>query len=113
MVDVYKARMGSSPPNPKKCAAAVWADYSWHQCSRAGVIERDGRIWCKQHDPEAARERREKQRAKDEATINAARHQACVIEWQAGAVEVLRKIADGNNDPAGLAREFMAKEPKL
>ena len=113
MVDVYKARMGSSPPNPKRCAAAVWSDYTPHQCGRAGVIERDGRIWCKQHDPEAERERRERRRVKIDATIDAARHQARVIEWQAGAVEVLRKIVEGNNDPAGLAREFMAKEPKL
>lgn len=30
---------------------------SWGRCSRNGVIERDGKHYCRQHDPEVAAER--------------------------------------------------------
>jgi hypothetical protein len=35
-------------------------------CSRAGVIEENGKWWCRQHAPSAVTAKREKRRAEDE-----------------------------------------------
>ena len=43
-----------------RCQKQVWdRDSHWgsHQCSRRGVVERDGSLYCKQHDPEVVRAR--------------------------------------------------------
>ncbi len=37
------------------CSAKVWEDSRWpssHQCSRKAVVEREGKRYCKVHDPE-------------------------------------------------------------
>lgn len=42
------------------CNAMVARQYSFHlgRCLRKGVVKGpDGRMWCKQHDPEAVKER--------------------------------------------------------
>lgn len=44
--------------DPERCYRIVATDaWSSRQCSRKGVIEEDGRLWCKQHAPSAVRER--------------------------------------------------------
>ena len=35
-----------------------------YQCSRVGIVERDGKWWCKQHDPDAVAARRKAADAK-------------------------------------------------
>lgn len=47
-------------------SGARW-DISGHPCQRNGSVERDGKWWCKQHDPEAVKARREAKRAKSNA----------------------------------------------
>lgn len=37
------------------CCARVFGDYRLYPCSRKGSVERDGKWYCKQHDPEAIR----------------------------------------------------------
>lgn len=53
-----------SDQDPTRCCKVVY-DRSMRfprgsQCARKAVVERNGFKWCKQHDPEAEAERREK-----------------------------------------------------
>ena len=118
MVKVYKpikwqAELGYRV-SATRCAASVHNEtgVGFHQCERRGKIERDGNLWCKQHDPEAEKARRQKWNEKYEAERAAQKlkwdHQA----WVKEAVEVARQIAQGHNDPMTLAREYIAREPK-
>jgi hypothetical protein len=56
-----------------RCCASVWkkGHNSWTgrhvQCTRPGTVARDGKLYCKQHDPEAVKERSAKWDAKYEA----------------------------------------------
>lgn len=53
----------------KQCSERVSTD-SWHykQCERDAVVERDGKAYCKQHDPEHIKELSAKREAKRKAT---------------------------------------------
>lgn len=42
----------------QRCCENVFDGWHHHPCSRKGVIERDGKWYCKQHDPEAVKARR-------------------------------------------------------
>lgn len=48
----------------RACSATVFGPrvHSW-QCSRTATVERDGKWYCRQHDPEAKKARREKSNA--------------------------------------------------
>lgn len=37
-----------------KCSEKVWDSTSWHSypCSKKPIVEREGKMWCKIHDPE-------------------------------------------------------------
>lgn len=53
-----------------KCCKRIFGKYSpFHgsPCSRKGVVERDGKWYCRQHDPEAVKARRLASDAKYEA----------------------------------------------
>ena len=41
----------------------VWAVTGSHRCFRPATVERDGKWWCWQHDPERVKADREKRRA--------------------------------------------------
>lgn len=58
MADRYKSSKHrySAPIDPDRCAAAVWAGYSPHQCLRKA--KKDG--WCGQHHPDAEASRLER-----------------------------------------------------
>ena len=75
------------------CSKRVYSGERWdfggHPCSRKGTVERDGRWWCKQHDPEAMKAREAKRDAAyraeqevKEATIRSA--QALIDRLGAG-----------------------------
>lgn len=36
----------------KTCGVEVWADYGSHSCGVKASIERNGKFYCKRHDPE-------------------------------------------------------------
>ena len=81
----------------QRCCEKVWQEYRWGKCTRDASVERDGKWYCWQHDPErtARKEqvRREASEAKwkritNQAQRNAAEHQACV----GVPVEVLEKV---------------------
>lgn len=46
-----------------RCVDLIFNGLRFAQCSRRGVVTRDGRLWCRQHDPEAVKARREKSNA--------------------------------------------------
>ena len=54
--------------NKKECEARVCSD-GWHyyQCSKKAVIMRGDKAYCKIHDPEYIKAKREKSQAKYEA----------------------------------------------
>ena len=39
------------------CSKKMWANFYSHRCSRKGVVEREGKFYCKQHDPVAKAKR--------------------------------------------------------
>lgn len=67
--------MGNDSKEKHDCAKRVYSgarhDFSGHMCTRKATVERNGKWWCKQHDPEAESARmaaREaKWKAEDEA----------------------------------------------
>ena len=52
-----------------KCCKLIYGTGTFNSpsCSRSGVIQRNGKLWCKQHDPEKVAARRAAQSAKWEA----------------------------------------------
>lgn len=100
--------------DPKRCVADLYDRYhpGGYQCSRARGHGPDGR-YCKQHDPAAV------------AAKNAARDAAYKAKWAAhelrnqrvvagaAALDAVRLIAAGHNDPRTLALELLARFPTL
>lgn len=90
------------PPDTTRCCELVSDSNGWryHQCSRKRGYGPE-KAYCKQHDPEAVKARREASDAKYNAQINKLRY-----EWHGRKFfDVLKIIADGHNDPRTLARE--------
>jgi hypothetical protein len=67
MVWIYKPRFENQTPDLNRCRASVSSGDTFFrpQCSRKGVVEREHNgetmLFCRTHDPEAAKERMEKQ----------------------------------------------------
>lgn len=55
------------------CSQRVFGyrEVAGHQCSRKGTVERHGKLWCKQHDPEAVAARKAERKAKWDAEAEA------------------------------------------
>jgi len=53
-----------SDPIKPKCCTRIFGGYRYNSCSRAGTVERDGKHYCRQHDPIAISEARERRSAK-------------------------------------------------
>jgi len=49
------------------CSEQVWSSGYWghRPCTRNGVVERDGKWYCRQHDPEAVKRRSEERTARE------------------------------------------------
>lgn len=79
-----------------------WAHF--YQCSKKRGHGPDG-AYCKQHDPAAAKARREEADTRRRDKWNAARY-----EWHGRIFfDALLKIAEGHNDARGLAQEIIDK----
>lgn len=48
----------------RRCCEQIFGDFTFHQCSRTGSIEREGKWYCKIHDPIAKAERDKARRDK-------------------------------------------------
>lgn len=87
-------------PDFKRCCASLHD--KWHpggyQCSRKRGFGPD-LAYCRQHDPETVKKRRDEVR-----TAGEKRYRKQRLEWAGPRFyEVLKQIADGHNDPRTIA----------
>lgn len=92
--------------DPKRCFAVVSKYWPPSQCSRKGVIEEDGHIWCRQHAPSAVKKRN----AESEARWNARFEARAKLNMDRAWKMVLAKLR--KMDPS-LADEVEAMAEKL
>ena len=101
---------GIAPDYTRCCKGVVSREGGWtheYQCTRKRGYGPDG-AYCKQHDPEAAKERRAE--ADKRATASQERYR---IELAAPRfLAALRRIAAGHNDPRGLAESIVKDFPE-
>jgi hypothetical protein len=107
----YKTEYGAwaghpegNKPDLERCCETLHGRFNpgGYQCTRKRGHGPDG-AYCKQHDPEAAKTRREKADAAYKV-----KHYAEMKKWFGPSfLEALRKIAAGHNDPRTLATEIV------
>jgi len=112
LTSLHKGEYGGSglcsfSPDPDRCCEEVvtyigsWP--RWSQCSRPRGSGPE-QAYCKQHDPEVARKRRE-----EAETRGAEAFRKRMLEMGGPHFfKVLCKIADGHNDPRALATSAVA-----
>ena len=114
----------SSVPYEVRCQANVrdlgrWPSY--HRCERKGVVEREGKLYCKQHDPVTVENARKKRMDVWNANMKARRIRFYGSGWFEGdmaedgarreleghklatwdiLLEALNKVYDTTHDPA-------------
>ena len=75
-------------PQKGKCSADVHNDFGvgFHSCLRQGIIQRDGKLYCKTHDPVEVEKRDDARNAKWKAESEASDfHRRRKLElWQKG-----------------------------
>ncbi|MFA4974910.1 MAG: hypothetical protein WC683_20090 [bacterium] len=54
-----------------KCSERIFRDYTHYPCQHPAVVERDGKWYCKIHDPEYVKAKREEWAAKLQAQFAA------------------------------------------
>lgn len=47
-----------------RCCESVYGDWHSHRCSRKGIVLREGKKYCKQHDPELVKEKDDRRNEK-------------------------------------------------
>jgi len=84
-----------------------------YACSRSGVVAREGRFYCKQHDPDAVAARHKARNERWQAEWAEKQRRTAAAErlrdFRAEAVAALRLIAAGHNDPRSLAAEIVTR----
>jgi len=104
-------------PDPARCAQEVPDSRGllWYQCSRKRGHGPE-QAYCKQHDPAAVKAKREAQaakwRAEWEAEAKAREAERAALQLGKDAIAALQQIADGHNDPRGLAQGVLSGERK-
>jgi len=115
--DTYS--QGYKGPKEGNCPATVYSPVGiWHhvpgQCQRKGKLECEGYHWCATHYPPNVVARRLAIHARHEAEAERNR-----LEWDArdkerkmrdAALKAIKQIADGHNDPRGLAMEVLGRK---
>ena len=115
MTFLYKSRWGNNP-DMTKCRAHVSTNGSFygHQCTNKGIIDRDGVLFCRTHDPVAVEEKRAKRNEKWEAQWKEKNERWAAEEKQRDllkrSLDAIRAIAAGHNDPRSLAVEVLSQE---
>lgn len=108
---LYPAAYGQWAGNPKghkpdytRCCEEVYGNQTrmFSQCGRKRGYGPD-KAYCKQHDPEAVKARQASQERKYYDEMNKKQSQ-----WHGPKfLAVLRKIADGHNDPRSIAKDVI------
>lgn len=100
--------------DPKRCVKSLMD--RWHpggyQCTRPRGHGPDG-CYCKQHDPAAVAARTVVRDAAYSAKLAADNLRRQKAEAGAKALDALKQIADGHNDPRSLAQELLDQFPAL
>jgi len=109
-----------TPGNHELCSESVSPSTGWnsYQCSRKGIIEENGELWCKQHAPANVKAKREKVRAewkaKSEARIanQPANVRRAAIEECLAVVEAIEtgSVTAGNRTCADAIRALLGGE---
>jgi hypothetical protein len=103
-------RLGNLNARPELCAAGVWDGWGHQQCSRKRGHGPE-QAYCKQHDPATIKARREANNAKwreeYDAKDKAREAERAATQLGKDAIAALQAIADGHNDPRGLAQSVM------
>ena len=73
---------------------------SYHRCERKGVVEREGKLYCKQHDPVTAENAQKEKMAVWDANMEAQRITAHKLATWDMLLEALNKVYDTTHDPA-------------
>jgi hypothetical protein len=101
----WAGNLQGDAPDYTRCCARVWSSERFsraHQCQRKRGHGPDG-AYCKQHDPAALEARKKATEARYNERFNEERYQWHGREF----FNALVKIAEGHNDPRGLAREII------
>lgn len=108
----------------QQCAGQVLGGRHFHNCSRWGTLEHEGRMWCKTHHPPTEKERsearykkfREQLDAETKARVDKNHRAACfddlvsALEQCLRIVDAHRRVSGGEGDIAAMnAREALAK----
>lgn len=110
-----------SPTRGKpRCFHRGFANYDTSQCTHVGKVTlADGSTWCGTHAPAAVARRKAAKDAKAKARMDRweagqrlAERSALIKAAGKAAIEALRQIADGHNDPRALAAEVLAMLPE-
>ena len=110
---VYECRFPRRPADPRWCVASVHDSIGvgFSQCARKPKHEYGGHGWCAQHYPPNVHARSvalEKKWQEEWAAREAARDkEKAEDEQKSAALDAIRKIAAGHNDPRGLAIEVL------
>ncbi len=100
--------------DPDLCAGAVYGGWRHHQCQRNNPkYEHRGVLFCGTHYPPKVHERNLARQAKSDREYAERRRRREASERRERlrdkAVEALRDIARGNNDPRGLAEMILTE----
>lgn len=91
MVHIWRPHWSYEKIDPTRCASAVHdggGSVEFHQCTRRGIIEEDGHLWCRVHAPSAEAERNriasekyeaERKRSNDIAVARSARNNIATV----------------------------------
>lgn len=98
-----------------QCCRRVFSSGSFrgHLCTKPATVERDGKFYCRTHDPEEEAKRHAKRSKKMEEEWAAQR--AAIAERKrveglhAACLATVRAIALGHDDPRALAHDVLAK----
>lgn len=109
---VFRSAIFNTPPDKRYCVGSVWnGRMGSYQCSRKPKHEYGGHGWCTQHYPPNEHARKEARTAawRRESAEREARYAREIAERKQkdAALEAIRKIAAGHNDPRGLALEVL------
>lgn len=101
--------MGSTAATMRVCSETVREQGPWpkyHQCTKPVTVERDGKWFCKIHDPIAVKARGEK-------TANSYAAVRATESLLTGSLRAIREIADGHNDAKALAQSVLEAHPDV
>ncbi len=109
---VYRRAIFNTPADKRWCVASVWDGRAGsHQCGRKPKHQYGGHGWCTQHYPPNVQAKHEARTAKWHAESNARTEMYARINAEKklkdAALEAIKKIAAGHNDPRGLAQEVL------